>query len=474
MFASEIKALLKHPKVVAKPDYDSIREYLTFQYVFNHDTFYHGIHKLPPGHYLDVDLSAMRSKLVKYWDLDFAVDTHHTEEYFTYALRQLLQDTIAIQLRSDVGVGAYLSGGMDSSVVAILSSLTYSGKLKTFTGAFREGNEFDETGYAREAAKACDAEIYEIYPTEAEFIEILPALIYYMDEPAAGPGLFPQYMVSKLASQEVKVVLGGQGGDEIFGGYTRFVIAYLEQALKGAIYGSNEEGEHIVSLNSILPNLSVLRCYVPMLRRFWSNGVFEPMDLRYLRLVDRNEGDLSIFSADFRASFDQDRTVARFQSVFNHPDTLSYYNKMVHYDMVASLPALLQVEDRVSMANSIESRVPFLDRRIVELITAMPPAMKFKGAEMKYILKKAVKDFIPKKIFERKDKMGFPVPLHHWAKNNAKSFFKDVLLSKPCRDRGLFNTVRVEQLVEDENAYGRRLWGLLCLELWFRTFIDKN
>ena len=133
-----------------------------------------------------------------------------------------------------------------------------------------------------------------------------------------------------------------------------------------------------------------------------------------------DEGDLSIFSADFRSSFDQDRTIARFQSVFNHPDTLSYYNKMVHYDMKASLPALLHVEDRASMANSLESRVPILDRRIVELITTMPPAMKFKGAEMKYILKKAVKDILPKSIFERKDKMGFPVPLHHWAKNKAK------------------------------------------------------
>ena len=474
MFASEIKALLKHPLVAAVPFYDSIQEYLTFQYVLGYDTFFRGIHKLPPGHYLLTDLSTMRSKLVKYWQPDFSVDTHHTEDYFIDALRQLLHDSIRIQLRSDVPVGAYLSGGMDSSTVAILASSKFHGKLKTFTGAFQEGSQFDETCYAHEAAEACEAEIYEIYPTEEEFIEIMPMLAYHMDEPAAGPGLFPQYMVSKLASQKVKVVLGGQGGDEIFGGYTRFIVAYLEQALKGAIYESNEEGEHIVSLISILPSLPTLRQYVPMLRRFWSNGVFEPMDQRYFRLIDRNEGDLNIFSADFRASFNHDRIFARFQSVFNNPNTLSYYNKMVHYDMVASLPALLHVEDRVSMANSIESRVPILDRRIVELITRMPPAMKFRGAEMKYILKKVVKDILPKKILERKDKMGFPVPLHHWAKNKAQSFFQDVLLSKACRERGLFNIPKVEQLIEDENAFGRRLWGLLSLELWFQTFIDKN
>ena len=270
VFASEIKALLKHPRVAVMPDYDSIQEYLTFQYVLDYDTFFCGIHKLPPGHYLVADLSKMRLKLVKYWELDFTVDTHHTEEYFIDTLKHLLRDTINIQLRSDVPLGAYLSGGMDSSTVAILAALQYPGKFKTFTGAFREGSQFDETCYAREAAEACNAEIYEIYPTEEEFIDVLPSLVYYMDEPAAGPGLFPQYMVSKLASQEVKVVLGGQGGDEIFGGYTRFVIAYLEQALKGAIYESNEEGEHIVSLHSILPNLPTLRQYVPMLRRLFS------------------------------------------------------------------------------------------------------------------------------------------------------------------------------------------------------------
>jgi asparagine synthase (glutamine-hydrolysing) len=126
------------------------------------------------------------------------------------------------------------------------------------------------------------------------------------------------------------------------------------------------------------------------------------------------------------------------------------------------------------MANSIESRVPILDRRIVELVTSMPPGMKFRGAGMKYLLKKAVKDILPQKVYERKDKMGFPVPLHLWAKNKAKSFFQDVLLSKACRERGLFNMPQVERLIEDENAFGRRLWGLLCLELWFQIFIDKK
>ena len=147
---------------------------------------------------------------------------------------------------------------------------------------------------------------------------------------------------------------------------------------------------------------------------------------------------------------------------------------MIHFDMVASLPALLQVEDRVSMAFSLESRVPFLDHRISDLVTSMPPGMKFKGAEMKYILKKAVGHLLPPKILARKDKMGFPVPLHLWARNQVRVFFRDILISPTCRERGIFSIPHVEKLIENEDAFGRRLWGLVNLELWFQQFIDGS
>ena len=198
------------------------------------------------------------------------------------------------------------------------------------------------------------------------------------------------------------------------------------------------------------------------------------MDRRYFRLLDRSEGTLGVFSADFLASHDPGRVFERFQQIFNHPDTLSYYNKMTHYDLVASLPALLQVEDRVSMAASLESRVPLLDYRIADLVTSMPPAMKFKGAEMKYILKRATQGLLPASVASRRDKMGFPVPLHLWARNRAKGFFEDVLLSRSCRERGLFDPAGVERLMQREDAFGRRLWGLLNVELWHRLFIDAQ
>jgi asparagine synthase (glutamine-hydrolysing) len=473
-FASEIKALLRHPGVVRRPNSDALRDYLTFQFVLGDATLFHGIHKLLPGHYQVISLPGLEVRTVKFWEPTFQLDPWHTEEYFTEEVRRLLLDAVRLQTRSDVPVGAYLSGGMDSSLVTILAAPHVGGRLQTFSGAFRDGPEFNELEYAREVTRQVGAEGHEVFPTEQEFCDLMPTLAWHMDEPVAGPGLFPQYIVSRTARQHVKVALGGQGGDEIFGGYARYLVAYFEQALKGAIFETNEEQEHIVSLRSIVPNLAALKQYVPMLRQFWTDELFEPMDRRYFRLIDRSGGALDLMSGDFRAGFDREAQFARFQAIFNHPDTASYYNRMTHFDMVTGLPALLQVEDRVSMAVSLESRVPMLDHRLASLVASMPPGMKFKGGEMKYILRRATQQLLPTRVRERKDKMGFPVPVHLWARGRARDFFRDVLLSPQCRQRGLFDPSATERLLASESAFGRRLWGMLNLELWFRTFLDGD
>lgn len=472
LFASEIKALLQHPEVRAEPDFESVRDYITFQFVLGDRTMFRDVYKLLPGEYRLFDLSTGESRSVRYWEPQFAIDTSHTEEYFVSTLRALLEDAVRLQLRSDVPVGAYLSGGMDSTIVTGLAASGYHGRLATFTGRFAEGAEFDESPYAQEVARTYDTSPHEVVCSVQDLVDLLPLLVHHMDEPAAGPGLLPQFVVSRLAASTVKVALGGQGGDEIFGGYARYLVAYLEQALKGAIFETTEEGKHIVSLRSIVPHLPSLRAYGPMLQQFWSRGVFAPMDRRYFQLIDRSGGVLSLFSRDFRATYRSAEVFERFEAIFNHPDTLSYYNKMTHFDLVASLPALLQVEDRVSMAASLESRVPLLDYRIVELMNSVPPALKFKGGELKYLLKRATRDLVPTKVRARKDKMGFPVPVHLWAKGPAREFFHDILLSPTARTRGLFNRRAVEQLLRQERAFGRRLWGLLNLELWLREFTD--
>ncbi|HEX5829933.1 MAG TPA: asparagine synthase (glutamine-hydrolyzing) [Gemmatimonadaceae bacterium] len=472
LFASEAKALLRAPGVTAAADEEALHDYMTFQLVLGERTLYRDIRKLLPGHVQIMDVDSGEWTTTRYWAPSFAIDRFHTREYFVTELRRLLEDSVRLQMRSDVAVGAYLSGGLDSSVVTVLAARAHGEALPTFTGAFREGPEFDETPYALAVAAHVRADPSVVLPTEQEFVDLLPWLVAQLDEPVAGPGAFPQYVVARHAAQRVKVVLGGQGGDEVFGGYARYLVAYLEQALKGAVYETNEEAEHIVSLQSIVPNLSSLREYVPMLQQFWGAGVFDPMDRRYFRLVDRSGGSLALLSPDFRAAHCEDAIFARFQTVFNHPETLSYFNKMTHFDLVTGLPALLHVEDRVSMAVSLETRVPLLDYRIVDLVTSMPPAMKFRGGELKHVFRRAVRDLLPAAVRERKDKRGFPVPLHLWARGRCHDFFADTLLSSACRTRGLFDPCAVETLLRTEPAFGRRLWGLLCLELWFRECID--
>lgn len=473
LFGSEIKAILKHPEITATPEINHLYEYLTFQFILGEGTMFRNIYKVQSGHYITLDLGSWKLNTVKYWEPDFETDLYHTEKYYINELQKILGDTIKQQMRSDVTIGTYLSGGMDSSLVTIMSSKLSDNPLKAFSGAFHEGPEFNELHYARIAAQKANAELFEIYPTQQEFIDLLPKLIYHLDEPVAGPGLFPQYMVSKFASEHVKVILGGQGGDEIFGGYARYLVAYLEQAIKGSIFESNEEAEHIVTLRSILPNLPSLKQYIPMLRSFWKENTFESMDRRYYNLINRMGDTKNFLHSDFFGNWNDEELFSKFSAHFNQPNTKSYYNKMTQFDLTGSLPALLQVEDRVSMSVSIESRVPLLDRRIIDLIAPMPASMKFKGGELKYFFKRAIKDTLPSEILNRKDKMGFPVPLHLWSKDKAREFILDNFLSQKSKERNILNTSGIEKLINSEQPFSRGLWGLLSLELWFNQFIDN-
>ncbi len=375
-------------------------------------TLFRGIGKLLPGHYQVIDCSRPASAEPRATgSRGFEIDRHHTEEYFVEEVQRLVGDAVRLQMRSDVPVGAYLSGGLDSSVVTLLAAQARAvRRSRPSTAPSGTGPSSMNRPMLARSPLHCGAELLEVVPTEDEFVDLMPTMLYHMDEPVAGPGLFPQYIVSRLAARHVKVCLGGQGGDEIFGGYVRYLVAYFEQAIKGAIYESNEEAEHVVTFASIVPNLHYLRQYVPMLQQFWRSGMFEDMDRRYFTLIDRSGGAISLLTSEFRAQYDSEAIFARSREYSTTLETLSYYNKMTHYDLVTGLPALLQVEDRVSMASSLESRVPLLDYRLVDLVTSMPPRLKFKGGELKFILKRAVKDLLPPAILRPQGQDGIPGP----------------------------------------------------------------
>lgn len=471
IFASEVKAILEYPDIKAEVDQKSLNEYMTFQVMLKKHTLFKNIHSLEPATYLYLESGKIKEKK-KYWEFDYNIDETMSEEEYTTELLHLLENSLNIQTRSDVPIGAYLSGGIDSSLVSTLASKNYFGDFHTFCGGFKDSKDFDETHYAKIVQKSINSIHHEIFPTSNDFTDNFEKIMYHMDYPEAGPGVFSQYMVSKLVSQHVKVVLGGQGGDEIFGGYTRYAVAYLEQALKGAIFETSEEGKHLVTLQSIIPNMAQLKNYIPLLKEQFKEGLFDPMDERYYRMMNRSHNLHKIYNQEFLSTFEEEQLLDKFKQVFNHPDTKSYFNKMTHFDLKTLLPALLHVEDRMSMAVSIESRVPILDYRIVELASKMPPAMKFSGGKTKAMLIKSVKNILPKEIINRKDKMGFPTPINNWLAGDLKEYALDILTSQKAKQRGYLNTANIEKQIKQSGQFSRDLWGALNLEMWHRKFID--
>jgi asparagine synthase (glutamine-hydrolysing) len=362
---------------------------------------------------------------------------------------------------------------LDSSIVTSLASKKHGDELIPFHGKFSFNRDFDESQYARELAGWCGLGIHEVDISANDFIQNIRKVIYHMDYPAAGPGSFPQYMVSKYASQHRKVLLGGQGGDEIFGGYVRYIIAYFEQCIKAAIDGTMQNGNFIVTYESVIPNLTSLKNYKPLLKEFWREGLFEEMDRRYFRLINRASLMEQEVNWDALRGYSPFET---FQKVFHGKNVQkeSYFDLMTHFDFKTLLPALLQVEDRVSMAHGIESRVPFLDHPLVEFVATIPSNIKFKDGTMKQVLKKAMGPHLPDGIVNRKDKMGFPTPLSEWLRGEVKDFVYDIFSSQSALTRGIIDNRKVVSGLAREVKYGRKIWGLLCLELWQQEFHDKE
>jgi asparagine synthase (glutamine-hydrolysing) len=279
-------------------------------------------------------------------------------------------------------------------------------------------------------------------------------------------------MVSGLARRSRKVVLGGQGGDEIFGGYTRYLIAYFEQCIKAAIDGTMQNGNFVVTYQSIIPNLTALEGYKPLLQEFWRDGLFGEMDARYFRLINRSP---ELGDAIHWAELGDYSPFETFAEVFHGSNVgkESYFDLMTHFDFKTLLPALLQVEDRVSMAHGLESRVPLLDHPLVEFAATIPSDVKFKDGDMKHVFKNAMGDLLPAQIRNRTDKMGFPTPFTQWVRGDAREFVMDTLSSGIARSRSLVDNDKALSRFESEGQFGRSLWGVLCLELWQQEFHDR-
>ena len=470
-FASEIKALLPFKSEI-KTNKEGFKDYLTFQLCLNGKTLFEGIEELKPASFLT--FSKNKLKIQTYWEVFYEPDFSKSEKYFQKKFTELLTNSVQAHMVGDVPVGAYISGGYDSSSIGSIANSFSNGNFIGFTGKFsKHGEQFDESIYASLVANQNNFELKSIDISSNDFIDNISKVIYHLDHPVAGPGSFSQYMVSKLASKYMKVVVGGQGGDEIFGGYTRYLIAYFEQCIKAAIEGNANSGNFVVTYESIIPNLIALKNYKPMIQQFWRDGLFDSMDNRYFNLINRapnlnreiNWTELEPYSSreDFLRIFNGENFRKE-----------SYFDRMTHFDFKTLLPGLLHVEDRMSMAHGLESRVPLIDRKIVELAAKVPANIKFKNGEMKYLFKKIVKPFLPKKVYNRKDKMGFPTPINDWFKGELKEFVLDILGSKKAMSREFINNKFASKQIENESKFGRNLWALISLELWHNEFHDKS
>ncbi len=468
--ASEAKALLPFLRKI-ETDPDAFKDYLYFQLCLNGKTLFKNIKELLPGHLLVAGGGSVQVR--RYWQVYYDVDFDHTEKYFQDELTRLVLDSVDIHKRADVPIGGYISGGLDSSIVASVATRETGAGFEGFTGKFTFGKGYDESAYARAVAERGKFPLYEVDITAADFVENFPRVVYHLDFPVAGPGSFPQYMVSKLAATRRKVVLGGQGGDEIFGGYARYLACYWIQCQKAAIEGTFRNGNYVVTPESIIPNLLTLREYKPLLHKLLRDRPFDrSLDELYFSAIERADLGDEVNWAVLNG-YDVFET---FESVFRADNVKkeSYFDLMTHFDFKTLLPALLQVEDRVSMAHGLESRVPFLDHRLVEFAATMPADVKFKDGQMKRVLRNAMTQHLPEAVLNRKDKMGFPVPLNEWVKGEARSFVWDILSTKKAQSRDFIDNKRVLANLESEPQFGRKLWGLLCLEVWQQQFHDRE
>lgn len=469
LFASEIKAIAKAPGFTVKPHWPAIRDYLTYMYPLSNHTFFEGVRAVLPGCWLEVDEQG-NLRTGTYWDVSYQYVAERTAEATVDELAGLVRDAIRLQVRSDVPIGCHLSGGLDSSTVTTLASERLN-HVKTFTGKFAEGDLFDETYYAKRVAERAKTEYLEVTPTESDFEDWVPALVYHMDMPAAGPGLVPQYGVCRLAGKHVKVVLGGQGGDELFAGYPRYFLAQT-------IGGNATSGG--LNPRILLQRLQMLSRYVrkhgiaAVLRKA-KKAVTLIGDLRaaWRRMSSPISLDHPVFTDLIRqltAGYDQD--TAFFQWM-NQAKDAAPLDQMLYHDLKTYLPALLQVEDRTSMAVSLESRVPLLDHRIVEFSATIQPALKAGNGEPKEIFRRVIHDILPIEVVERQDKMGFPTPISVWFRGAARPFLRRILLDDAARQRGIINPDQVEALIEDDEDNSVLLWALLNVELWFKIFVDR-
>jgi asparagine synthase (glutamine-hydrolysing) len=471
LFASEIKALLAHPEVARRLDASALADHLYCGYALDDRTLFHGIKSLPPGHYLTV--SDGRVEVRPYWSVRYEYDRKRTLDETVEALRPLLDDAVRLHCRSDAPLGAHLSGGLDSSTVAALAA-SHRDSMPTFSIRYSDGGVYDESSYARAVADRIGSTHHEEFPEHIPFYTLAPLLTYHLDTPVSYSAI-AYFGAARLARRYVTVALTGHGGDEVFGGYPAQFDVGL--GMPGDATPNASGGFKAISARERLAFL----WHSEGLPGLWSRvrrRAFEPPSglstaaqrwiAWHCALLEAK--DSGALTSTFRSQLGNYSPRNAFLSAFDTAGTDQLFDRCLHHDLRSYLPSLLHVEDRTSMALSLESRVPLLDHRLVEFAATVPPSIKVAGNRSKQLVRLAMRGRLPDAVLDRRDKGAFTVPIHRMMTGDTGGFARRVLLEARTLDRGIYSPRYIRACVE----HNQPLFHLLAIELWCRIHLDND
>ena len=477
VFGSEIKAILASGLVEPRANESAIPEILSTRTLAGEETLFVGVQKLLPGHTLTFEDGRVRVR--QYWDIPVREEplapATRTSREWVQQFRDLLVESVRLRLMSDVPLGMFLSGGLDSSAIAAIMARLIDRPVQTFSVGFSE-RAFSELEWSREVARAIGADAHEVVLGPADFFGALPRLIWHEDEPIAHPSSVPLYFVSALARQHVKVVLTGEGSDELLAGYGRYPRSLLNWRAGGVYSRVVPELARTWIADRVVPRLPgrvgryAQRSFLGMEHSpdatFFDN-------FAAIRIRDQRQ----LLSPALREDATLERAYAGTRRHFDRFGEAPILSRVLYADLKTYLVELLMKQDQMSMAASIESRVPFLDHRLVEFVSELPADLKLSGWTTKRVLREAAKDLLPPSILER-PKMGFPVPFGQWTRGEWHAPVRDVLLDRKTAERGVTDRRAVQSLLDAHRAgqreAGEIVWSLLNLELWYRTWVDGD
>jgi asparagine synthase (glutamine-hydrolysing) len=474
LFASEVKAILADPSISVELDPAALGTFLTYFYPPGEHTLFKAINKLSPGHYLTVKNGKL--KVAQYWDLQFGGSHAEANVHESVAqLTELLRETVRNHMISDVPVGVLLSGGVDSTAMLSFAVEEAAQPVSTFTIGFEGKLCTDERPYARLAAEKYGTKHYEMTIRAEDFLGFLPKYVWHMEEPVCEPPAIALYYVSKLARDHgVKVLISGEGGDEAFAGYQNYRNLVWLEKIKRALGPMSGPVSTVAGQLGKLGGFKRLRKYAPLMNL--------PLEAYYYSRTSNplaffNQHRDKLYTREFLATLNGNDPAQLAKNCFSAVDGLKDLDRMLYVDTKTWLPDDLLIKaDKITMANSLELRVPLLDHRVLEFAASLPVDFKLKGFTTKYILKKALSGRIPRAIRDRK-KTGFPVPYESWIRRDLKDTVWSVLTDPKTVKRGYFRQDAVEGLMKansNGSDYSKEIFSLLTLELWHRTFLDRE